>query len=438
MLRLLSWLTLLAIVQSGHGYAAGGEVLELTRFQLIDGTGAATRSVERLIVVDGRIVAIDADGQVPARERGQRWTRVALDGAWVMPGLIDTHVHVARFPERTRDKAESILLAAARGGVTSVRDLAGDARALASLKHAAERNELPIPRIVYSALFGGPDIFKQGPTAAMAEGLPAGAAPWARQIDAHTDLALAVAEAKGSGAGLLKVYGDLTAAQVQRIGAEAGRQDLLIVAHATVFPARPSELVKVGAGSLAHAAYLVWEAVDEVPDDYGMRTRGPWDDIPADHPRLLALYRQMAKAGTTLDATLYVYEAMHRYSPQVQAAFAPKAFAWGAEATRHAQAAGVRVTTGTDWFEPSTEGGLPHTHEELKLLVAHAGFSPMAAIVAATQHGAEALGLSAQTGTVAVGKAADLLVLDADPLVDVGHTTKIRFTVLRGKIVDPR
>lgn len=416
--------------------AAATAFLELRDFRMIDGTGAPPQAVGRLLIADDRIVVIDTQGKAPDRQAGDRWTTIDLCGHWVMPGLIDTHVHVGRFPEHTRARAEEILLAAARGGVTAVRDLAGDARALGEVQHAIEVGELAAPTLTYSALFGGADIYKDGPTAAMAVGRPAGEAPWAQRIDERTDLAQAVAAARGSGARLLKIYGDLRPRLVRRIVAEADRQHLLTVAHATVFPTRPSELVDAGVGSLAHAAYLVWEGVDDVPGDYRMRTQGPWDDIPADHPRLQALYRQMVKRGTSLDATLYVYEAMHRYAPQVQAGFAPKAFAWGAQATRQAHAAGVHVTTGTDWFEPR-EGELPHTHEELKLLVAHAGFSPMDAIVAATRNGAEALGLSARTGTVAVGKQADLLVLGADPLADIAHTAEIRFTVLRGRIVEP-
>src|SRR5689334_10637295 len=84
-------------------FACGGvgatEYLELTDFHVIDGTGAAERDVARLIARDGVIVAIDGRGQVPTPEPDARWTRIGLHGAWVMPGLIDTHVHVARFPD---------------------------------------------------------------------------------------------------------------------------------------------------------------------------------------------------------------------------------------------------------------------------------------------------------------------------------------------------
>lgn len=415
--------------------AAAADYLELLEFRLIDGTGAAPRHVDRLVARDGVIVRIDAAGAEPEVEPGARWTRIDLDGASVIPGLIDTHVHVARFAD-TRARAEQILRAAVRGGVTTVRDLAGDARALAELERATTSGELLASDLVFSALFGGPDIFVSGPTSEFATGRAPGDAPWARRIDDATDIPLAVAMAKGSGARNLKLYGDLSPTLIRALVAEAKRQQLETTAHATVFPARPSDLVDAGIGSLSHAAYLVWEAVDAVPDDYRQRTAGPWTTIPADHPRLLALYRRMAERGVTLDATLYVYRAMQDYPGVPKMAWTEQAAAWGEAATRHAQAAGVRITAGTDWFEPSHDGDLPHTHAELALLVDRAGLSPMQALVAGTRHGAIALGLD-DRGTIEVGKVADLVVLEADPLADIRNTTRIRFTFRRGRQVTP-
>lgn len=433
MVRLRHLLACLLLGCAAH--ARGAEYLELTDFHLIDGTGAPAREVRRLVARDGVIVAIDGEGEMPLAEPDARWLRIGLAGAWVMPGLVDTHVHVARFPE-ARAQAETILRGAARGGITSVRDLAGDARALAELERATTNGELAGPTVVFSAMFGGPDIHREGPTSQMAAGRPPGQAPWARAITAGTDVRQVVAEAKGAGARNIKLYGDLDAVQARRVIAEARRQGMLTTAHATVFPAAPGELVEAGVGSLSHAPYLVWEGADSVPRDYRMRTQGPWSSVAPDHPRLLALYRRMAQRGVFLDATLYVYKAMRDYSPQVQADWTDAAFAWAAQATRLARAAGVRVTAGTDWFEPREPTGLPHTHEELALLVDAAGFTPMQAIVAGTRDGAAALGLD-DRGIVQPGKVADLLVLDADPLRDIRNTTRIRMTVLRGAVVAP-
>ncbi|MEZ5442053.1 MAG: amidohydrolase family protein [Lysobacterales bacterium] len=426
------WLLLFACLSST---ASAAEYLELTDFTLIDGTDGAARTVQRMLIRDGRIVAIDPE-PIPSAEPGSTWTRIDLQGTWVMPGLVDTHVHVARFPD-AHAKAVTILQQALAGGVTLVRDLGGDARALAELERATGRAEIAGPDLVYSAMLGGPDIHAQGPTAQLASGRVAGEAPWARMVDANSDLRQILAEARGTGARNIKLYGDMTAPLVAAIVAESRRQQLLTTAHATVFPAAPQDLVEAGVGSLAHAAYLVWAGVDEVPADYQRRTSGPWEAIPADHPRLLALYRRMAERGVSLDATLYVYEAMQSYPGLPPMPWTRQASAWGAEATRLAHAAGVRVSTGTDWFEPRHDRELPHTHEELVLLVEKAGFTPAEAIVAGTRNGAIALGLGESHGTLELGKWADLVVLEADPLEDIRHTQQIRFTIRHGQRIEP-
>lgn len=416
---------------------ARAAVLELQHLQLIDGTAAPLRPVQRLVAVDGRIVAIDKAGSVPEQVPHQPWTRIDLGGAVVMPGLIDTHVHVARFPE-TRARAKRILMAGLRGGVTAVRDLVGDARALSDLAREVDAGEWLGPTIVYSALFGGPDVFKGGPTAQMSPGMKPGTAAWARQIDADTDFRAVLLEARGTGARNIKIYGDLLPEQVQGLTREGHAAGMLVTAHGTVFPTKPSELVAAGVDSLAHVPYLIWEAEDTVPDDYSARIRGRWTEIPANHPKLLALYQLMAAKQVNLDATLFVYRNMQNYPGAPSAEWSKHAFHWGAEATRLAHQAGVPISTGTDWFEGLSEDALPNTHQELQLLVEHAGFTPMEAIVAGTRNGAQAIGKADTLGTLEIGKQLDALVLDANPLEDIQNTQAIRQVIVRGELLSNR
>lgn len=410
------------------------DYLELTDFKLIDGTGAPARDVKRLIAKNGVIVALDEADPVPQPEADARWLRIGLKEAWVIPGLIDTHVHVARTPH-ARNAAERILRDAIRGGVTAVRDLGGDARALVDIQRAMQVGEFIGPDVVISAMLGGPALYRSGPASQLSPGYGPGEAPWTRALTADSNVPRVLAEAKGAGASNLKLYGNISPALATMIIEQAAAEDLLTTAHATVFSAKPGDLVAAGIGSLSHAPYLVWEAAETVPFDYGMRTQGAWRDIPPDHPALLDLYRRMAGRGVFLDATLFVFKAMREFSPQVQAEWTDVAFPWAAQATRLAHRAGVRVTTGTDWFEPRAEGGLPNTHAELALLVESAGFTPMEAIVAATRNGADALGFGDRLGTLEIGKAADLVVLEADPLADIRHTERIRMTIKRGVVV---
>ena len=80
------------------------------------------------------------------------------------------------------------------------------------------------------------------------------------------------------------------------------------------------------------------------------------------------------------------------------------------------------------------DGSLPNIHDELVLLVERAGLTPMDALIAATRNAADAMGLASH-GTLAIGKAADLLVLRADPTADIRNTREISMVIKRGKVV---
>src|SRR5579871_4203143 len=100
------------------------------------------------------------------------------------------------------------------------------------------------------------------------------------------------------------------------------------------------------------------------------------------------------------------------------------------------QKGGVKILAGTDSAAPYVFPG-SSLHEELALLV-KAGLTPMEALQAATRNPAEFLGQLDSQGTIAVGKDADLLLLDANPLADIHNTEKIRAVVLRGSCLIER
>jgi cytosine/adenosine deaminase-related metal-dependent hydrolase len=95
--------------------------------------------------------------------------------------------------------------------------------------------------------------------------------------------------------------------------------------------------------------------------------------------------------------------------------------------------AGVRIMAGSDVAVLNIFPG-PSLHEELRLFVDSVGMSPMEALASATRKPAEWLGLADSVGTIARGKVADLMLLDADPLADIKNTQRISAVVLRGKL----
>jgi imidazolonepropionase-like amidohydrolase len=414
--------------------AAPPKPLLLTHAGLIDGSGSPVRRDMTIEVEGERIAAVYPNGSRPVPKGADVRD---LSGKYVIPGLIDAHVHITD-AEPDIAHYRTFLRALLLGGVTGIRDMAGDDRLLQFLASRANSDGFASPDIFYVALMAGPTFFKEDFRAQDAsKGEPLGFAPWMQAITAQTNIPLAVAEARGTGATGIKLYANLPAALVKAITAEAHRQGLRVWAHATVFPARPGDLVDAGVDTLSHSPYLVWEAAPSVPDDYKMRAMGDFEHVKPDAPRILALFDAMKQRGTVLDATLLVFRNEAEHHPQrVGAGIMP----WSYAVTRLAHRRGVLIDAGTDdaGFPYDKDGPeldrMPSVHQEMALLVEHAGFTPLEAIEAATRGGAAALGQSAQRGTITPGKLADLVVLDADPSRDIRNTTRIDFVVKNGRV----
>jgi imidazolonepropionase-like amidohydrolase len=427
-------LPLLLCLLAVPALAAAPKPLLLTHVGLIDGTGSPVQR-DMTIVIEGKLIAaVYPGGSQPAPKDADVRD---LSGKYVIPGLIDAHVHITD-AEPDISHYKTFLHALLMGGVTGIRDMAGDDRLLQFLASQANSDTFSSPDIFYVALMAGPSFFKEDFRAQDASrGEPLGFAPWMQAITASTDIPLAVAEAKGTGATGIKLYANLPAALVKAITAEAHRQGLQVWTHATIFPAKPGDAVDAGVDTISHSPYLVWEAARRVPDDYKMRAMGDFEHIEPDAPQIVELFNAMKQRGTILDATLLVFRNEAQRHPQkVGAGIMP----WSYAVTKLAHQRGVLVDAGTDdaGFPYGKKGPEldqpPSVHQEMALLVEHCGFTPLQAIEAATEVGAAALGQSAKRGTVTPGKLADLVVLDADPSRDIHNTQRIAFVVKHGRI----
>jgi len=396
---------------------------------VIDGTGAPARPRQDILVAGERIVAVGPHGSLEARAEGA--TIVDLHGRYVIPGLIDTHVHLATPPDRTR--ALAILRRQLYGGVTAVRDMADDLRAVGELARASLTGEVPAPDIYYAALMAGPPFFADSRVLAVTRGFEPGTAPWMQAIDAHTDLAQAVTLARGTSASAIKIYADLPPDLVRAITAEAHRQHVMVWAHSAVFPTRPSEVIAAGADVVSHVCYLAYEAQPVMLAAYEDHT--PVDEallaLDGDDPVIARLYAAMLARGTIIDATgsLFVTEEAAR-----RAAGKPLRCTGAAtiRLTRQAWRAGVPISTGTDFAGPASDPW-PEVHREIRYLAHDVGMPPLAVIHAATLVGAQAAGQARDMGSIEAGKLANFVVLTADPLADIDNITRIEMTVKRGR-----
>ncbi|MGH8224558.1 MAG: amidohydrolase family protein [Gammaproteobacteria bacterium] len=408
--------------------------LVLEHATVIDGTGTAPQKDMTLVIEGGRIKALYPSGKQPVPAGA---TIEDLSGRYLIPGLIDAHVHITDVePDVAHYKPffKALLL----GGVTTVRDMAGDDRLLGYLARETNSDAFPAPDLYYAALLSGPTFFQEDKRAqASAVGDPLGFAPWMQAVSGTTDIPLAIAEAKGTGATGVKLYANLPSALVKALGAEAHRQGLRVWTHATIFPATPRDAVDAGADTISHSPYLIWEAAPHVPGDYGVRAMGDFEHIPPNAPAILALFKDMKVHKTILDATLNVFLLEAEHHPQ---AVGKGIMPWSYAVTKLAHEHGIPIDAGTDSAglpfgkDAPDLDAMPQVHTEMALLVEHAGFTPIEAIQAATEFSSMAAGHGADRGTITPGKRADLVVLDADPSKDIHNTTKIDFVIKNGKI----
>jgi imidazolonepropionase-like amidohydrolase len=398
--------------------------IKIVDVTVIDGTDAAPKPHMTVILRGGRITELLAAGATaPAAD-----TTIEGAGRYMIPGLIDSHVHIGTTPwAREVDQLGRAL----RGGITSVFDMAGDTRATGDLARASLVGEIRAPSVYYVALMAGPAFFTDRRVLAASRGYAPGTAPWMQSITDETDLVRAVAMAKGTGAVAIKLYAALPGPLAAKIAAEAKRQGLRTVAHATTFPGRPLELVEGGVNILAHAPYLVWEGSPPT-DSFALRARGDFLGVPAASPPMEKLLSRMRDMGTMLGATVWIFDE-GQTPDSVSKVRAP----WMYAVTKRAAQLGMPILAGTDGLFGVRGDSLPALHRELELLVTRGGLTPAQALTAGTLNGARAIGVADQTGTIAAGKAADLLLLDADPLADIRNTRRIAAVIKQGIVIKP-
>jgi imidazolonepropionase-like amidohydrolase len=396
------------------------ESLVLKNVHLIDGkTNKILKN--RCIVIKGDMIAdIHPMGE---KETPGAAFLLNLEGHYVIPGLIDAHVHISHM---SAEELRMVLSWALKGGITAVRDMGGDVRKLAALRRDALLHEIESPYIYYSAVMGGPTFFTDFRAVGASLGETPGKLPWLRAITPSTDIRQAIAEAKGSGAAGIKIYANLPEEEIQRIAAEGHKQGLKIWSHAGVFPARPIDAVLAGVDVISHCGLLAWEPAKEIPQTYERRHEALYDIGLLKDKSYEKLFKEMVKRNTILDATVYIFLENIAKGNKKMAEFC-------IEVTKMAHQHGVKIATGTDYiYKPGAP--FPNVHYEMELLVDKCGLTPLQALQSATRINAEVLGIEGRTGTIETGKRADLVILSADPSTDIRNARKIRYVIKGGKI----
>jgi|SRR6185437_10370599 len=437
-------------------------ILAISDVTVIDATGAPAEPNMTVIITGDRITAIAQTGKVAIPKNAQ-----VIDGKgkFLIPGLWDMHVHTVI---GTLPKFYFPLFIA--NGVTGVRDMAADLRLLKQLRKDINDGRLLGPRLIGGQMVDGPLPFWPG--------LPI-------SVSDEASARQAVASAKERGADFIKVYSLVPHQAYLALADEAKKRGIPFAGHVP-FLVSASEASDAGQKSIEHLEgiwlacsaqelelrTILAKAVADAKDSDQIRTSVVRvlneTQLRAlqtySEEKAAALFARFAKNGTWQAPTLVVKRAgafmddsEFTNDPRLKYLRPGIVETWknqddwrlknrSAEISARSRMiyqkeldlvsamhrAGVKMLAATDSVVWYVVPGFS-LHDELELFV-KAGLTPMEALQTATRNPAIYLGLSDMVGTVEMGKKADLVLLEANPLENISNTKRINAVVVNGKL----
>jgi hypothetical protein len=425
----------------------------ITHVTVID-TAGGKRIQDRTVIISGARISEVRAGNGPKAPAGTKV--VDGNGKYLIAGLWDMHVHSV-FTERL----DSMFPMFVANGVLGIRDM-GTSMPLADIEHLRQQTA--------NGSRLGPRIVAAGP---ILDGRPKPLRPNFLAITSPEEGRDIVRRLEADGSNFIKVYSWLSRDSFFAIAEEAHKQNIPFSGHVP-FSVSVLEASDAGQKSMEHlfGIYLSCSShEDELRSEMlkagvtlsgSERIRFEVDEAAAsyDEGKAAKVFAHLAKNGTwqvptfaailpdfqgfdvhvTTDSRLkYIPPAVQKqWSEAASAGTAidAKSFERKRQIVGAMHRAGVPLLAGTDtaWYQPYTYAGFS-LHDELMLLV-RAGMTPLEALRAATVNPAIFLGLEKDLGTVAKGKLADVVLLDANPLVDIGNTRKIDTVIVSGRVLD--
>jgi hypothetical protein len=424
--------------------AASAQALVIKGGSLFDPVVGTMAPVQAVVIDGDKVTAVGTPHKPVDLPRGAR--EIDATGKFLLPGLIDAHVHLVHrlnFARVTGDEVLPLFLAT---GVTAVRDTGDEIVAQTLVAHFAAAHPDRCPR-VFTASF----LLDADPPIHRDIGLP---------VSDSVKVPGVVDDMAAWGVTTLKIYAGAGRPVGRKVIEEGHRHGLAVTGHLGAY--RAQDAVDDGIDCLEHITSVFDFAL---PADAGRR---PDSRSTADlgNPQAKGLIALLAKRRVPVDPTLVVFRNMLLLSdleevrkhpdnarvPERLRAYwdgyqrgqglAPgtrdrrrKEFEKYQELVGLLHKAGVPLLVGTDAPEPHCPPGYA-LHQEMELMVA-SGLPPAAVLRAATINNARALRQEDRLGSVAPGKAADLVILDADPTADIRNTRKIARVIHGGIVCDP-
>lgn len=401
---------------------------------------------ERTIVIRGdSIAAVAAPSEKADMPRGA--TVIDGRGKYVLPGLIDAHVHLVHVLDYAHVTGDEVLPLYLAAGVTSVRSTGEELVAATLVARWAATHPESSPRVFTCSplLDADPPIHRD----------------IGRAVTNPNEVAAVLDEVLKWNASTVKIYAGTKREVGRAIIDQAHRRKLFVTAHLGNYSAQ--DAVADGIDGLEH----IWSVFNYVIPPEVARQPGHRGNLDLDNPLCQELVAELARRKVYVDPTLTVFRNMillpdvpevsghgdNALAPRRLREFWPvylqrsgcpqggpladrqREFAKFQELTGKLYRAGVPLLAGTDAPEPQVTPGFS-LHQELERLV-ESGLPPAAALRAATLNNAAALRQEDRLGSIAPGKLADLVILSANPLDDIRHTRQIELAIRGGKLCRP-
>jgi imidazolonepropionase-like amidohydrolase len=386
--------------------------------RLIDGTGKPALENAVVILQDGKIVAAGPAASTPIPEGAQ-----ILDatGKSVLPGLWEMHSHFEQV------EWGPIYLAT---GVTTARDVGNEREFIVAARDAIAAGRGIGPRLVMAGVVDGTSTFSLGII----------------RVDSPEQAREQVQKYKAEGFQQIKIYSSVKPEILKVVTAEAHRLGMTVTGHIPE-GMNAIEGIEDGMDQINHVRYLT-----EVMADPKTGT------VSADSPEAKKVIKLLLAHHTVVDPTVALFEILSHPTDKPVSSFEPgilkvapelrelletmgtspknseKAaarFRTLLETVRVLHQAGVPIVVGTDQSVPGFS-----VDREIELYV-QAGFTPMEAIQAATLVPARAMGMEKESGTIEVGKRADVILVDGNPLENISDIRKVSVVVAGGRMYRP-
>ena len=419
-----------AMLELSRGVTGGrSSAIAFVGATVVDGTGRPARSDMTVVVRGGRIVTLGKRSEVTIPKDAEE---IAATGKTIVPGLWDMHAHFEQV------EWGPIYLAA---GATTVRDCGNELEFITAERDAIANGRGLGPRILAAGVVDGSGPYSLG----------------VERVDTPEQARDWVDRYHQAGFQQMKIYSSTKLDQVRAVAEEAHKLGMTVTGHVPI-GLTGYDVVAAGQDQINHIDYVL--AMMQAP-------------LPRDAKRLdrmratagIDLNSEMARKAveflkahhTVIDPTLSIFELetasvarpvasfepdVEKVAPELAQQFltvapaggdadlAQKIFAKALAAVGALHRAGVTIVAGTDQAVPGHS-----LHREIEIYV-QAGFTPMEAIQAATIVPAQVMGLDQETGTVEVGKRADLVVLDGNPLDDIHNIRLVHCVVANGRLYE--